>query len=159
MKRQLINYFGIFVLVTVSAFYITTRENIFQKAAQINLTGNAVLRLSKSSYQLNFQKLSKLDESKIDAELKKIHQITEKITTTSISTQTSNKDEIMLVLAKTIDQNIVLVLFKNQQIQMIQKVLSFTKSHVEFQYGQLDFSTEENPTEQLAYSQNIELDF
>ncbi len=153
LKKNLVKIFGIAVLVAAAGFYGMTRENAFQKAAAMNMVGNAQLKFSKSSYQLSFQKLSKLDESKIETELKKIHQITEKISATSIS----QNGEIMITLAKSIDNNIVLVVFKNQQIQMIQKVLAFTDNRIDFQYGTIEFLPEQK--QKLAYSANIELEF
>ncbi len=153
LKKNLVKIFGIAVLVAAAGFYGMTRENAFQKAAAINMVGNAQLKFSKSSYQLSFQKLAKLDESKIETELKKIHQITEKISATSIS----QNGEIMITLAKSIDNNIVLVVFKNQQIQMIQKVLAFTDNRIDFQYGTIEFLPEQK--QKLAYSANIELEF
>ncbi len=153
LKKNLVKIFGIAVLVAAAGFYGMTRENAFQKAAAMNMVGNAQLKFSKSSYQLSFQKLAKLDESKIETELKKIHQITEKISATSIS----QNGEIMITLAKSIDNNIVLVVFKNQQIQMIQKVLAFTDNRIDFQYGTIEFLPEQK--QKLAYSANIELEF
>ena len=153
LKKNLVKIIVIVVLVTAAGFYGMTRENAFQKAAAINMVGNAQLKFSKISYQLSFQKLAKLDESKIETELKKIHQITEKISSTSIS----QNGEIMITLAKSIDNNIVLVVFKNQQIQMIQKVLAFNDNRIDFQYGTIEFLPEQK--QKLAYSANIELEF
>lgn len=138
--------------MAVSAFYMTTHENIFKKAGSLHLTGNANLKFSKANYTLFLKKLSSLDEVIVENELKKIHQIAEKISTTSIS----NNGDIMITLAKSIDNNIVLVVFKNQQVQMIQKVLKLSENKIEFQYGELVFSPE---SQKLAYSQNIELEF
>jgi hypothetical protein len=144
---------GILFLIGAAGIYSITRENISQKAAAVNMVGHAQLKFSKSSYQLSFQRLSKLDESKIETELKKIHQITEKISATSIS----QNGEIMITLAKSIDNNIVMVIFKNQQIQMIQKVLAVNDNRIDFQYGTIEFLPEQK--QKLAYSANIELEF
>lgn len=140
------------MLVAISSLYIGQRENLTQKASLMNLTGLARLKFSKNNYQLEFKKLSVLDETKINTELKKIHQITEKITDTAISTN----GEIMITLAKSIDANIVLVVFKNQQIQMIQKINSLTEKSIDFQYGSLEFLPENT---KILASQNIELEF
>lgn len=155
MKSKISKIFGILALITVAFVYMNSKEDLSTKALKMNLTGNAQLRFSKVSYNLGFQKLTSTDEDFIDSELKKIHQIQEKITSTSIS----NNGEIMITLAKSIDQNIVLVVFKNQQIQMIQKVLSLTEHKIDFQYGSIDFSTENVENEKIAYSQNVELEF
>ncbi len=152
MRRRLLKFFGIFLLTTICLLYISTRENSFQKAAQINLTGNANLKFAKTSYNIFFKKLSLLDEAVVESELKKIHQITEKISSTSIS----NAGDIMITLAKSMDNSVVFVVFKNQQIQMIQKVLKLSENKIEFQYGEITFSQESG---QLAYSQNVELEF
>ena len=155
MKSKISKIFGILALITVAFVYMNSKEDLSTKALKMNLTGNAQLRFSKASYNLGFQKLTSTDEDFIDSELKKIHQIQEKITSTSIS----NNGEIMITLAKSIDQNIVLVVFKNQQIQMIQKVLNMTENKIDFQYGSLDFSQNDLENEKIAYSQNVELEF
>ncbi len=155
MKSKLSKILGILALLTVAFVYMNSKEDLSTKAFKMNLTGNAQLRFSKTSYNLGFKKLTSTDEDFIDSELKKIHQIQEKITSTSIS----NNGEIMITLAKSIDQNIVLVVFKNQQIQMIQKVLNMTENKIDFQYGSIDFSKEYPENEKIAYSQNIELEF
>ncbi len=152
MRDRLSKFFGIFMLAAICLFYVSTRENSFQKASHFNLTGHANLKFSKTSYNLFFKKLSALDESVIEANLKKIHQICTKISSTTIS----NNGEIMITLAKSIDDTVVLVVFKNQQVQMIQKVLKLSENKIEFQYGELVFSPE---SQKLAYSQNIELEF
>lgn len=155
MKSKITKILGILALITVAFVYMNSKEDMSTKALKMNLTGNARLHFSKASYNLGFQKLTSTDENFIDSELKKIHQIQEKITSTSIS----NNGEIMITLAKSIDQNIVLVVFKNQQIQMIQKVLKMTENKIDFQYGSIDFSTENLENEKVAYSQNVELEF
>lgn len=168
MRLRFFKILGILTLMATSLFYMSRHENIFQKASLINLTGPAQLRFSKNKYQLKFQKLSSLDELKIETELKKIHQITEKISQTSIS----STGEIMITLAKSMDNNIVLVIFKNQQIQMVQKVLRVTDQTIAFQYGEIEFFKENKPatqpvgqaatqpeTPQLASGQNVELEF
>lgn len=152
VKNRIFKFLGILMLVAISSLYIGQRENLTQKASLMNLTGLARLKFSKNNYQLEFKKLSVLDETKINTELKKIHQITEKITDTAISTN----GEIMITLAKSIDANIVLVVFKNQQIQMIQKINSLTEKSIDFQYGSLEFLPENT---KILASQNIELEF
>lgn len=155
MKSKISKILGILALLTVAFVYMNSKEDLSTKALKMNLTGNAQLRFSKASYNLGFQKLTSTDEDFIDSELKKIHQIQEKITSTSIS----NNGEIMITLAKSIDQNIVLVVFKNQQIQMIQKVLNMTDHKIDFQYGSIDFLAQDLENEKIAYSQNVELEF
>ena len=161
MKTRIYKIFGILALAVVVLFAVNSKESLSTKALKINLTGNAELRFSQAKYNLGFQKLSSLDEAFVDSELNKIHQIQEKITSTSIS----KNGEIMITLAKSIDQNIVLVIFKNQQIQMIQKVLSLSDNKIDFQYGSIEFSefsefsNDASQTEKLADSQNIELEF
>lgn len=155
MKSRLYKFLGLLTLAAVAIVYMNWKEDLSLKAIKMNLTGNAQLRFSKTSYNLGFKKLSALDESAIDAELKKIHQIQEKISTTSIS----DNGEIMITLAKSIDQNVVLVIFKNHQIQMIQKVLNLSENSIEFQYGSLQFLPENLDHQKIAYSQNIELEF
>jgi hypothetical protein len=155
MKRRMTKILGIIALAAVAFIYMNTKETLSMKALKMNMTGNAQLRFSKTSYNLGFQKLSTTDEAVIDSELKKIHQIQEKITSTSIS----NNGEIMITLAKSIDQNIVLVVFKNQQIQMIQKVTNMSENKIDFQYGSIDFQAQDLENEKIAYSQNVELEF
>jgi hypothetical protein len=155
MKSKISKILGMLALITMTFVFIDSKEKLSTKALKMNMTGNARLHFSKASYNLGFQKLNPSGEDFIDSELKKIHQIQEKLTSTSIS----NNGEIMITLAKSIDQNIVLVVFKNQQIQMIQKVLNMTDHKIDFQYGSIDFSKENPENEKIAYSQNVELEF
>jgi hypothetical protein len=156
MSRRLFKILGILLLTVVCMNYVTRQENLFQKASNLKLTGPAHLKFTRHSYNLNFKKLSDLDEIYVDSEIKKIHQISRKLTATSISNNTSNDGEIMITLAKSIDDTIVLVIFKNKQIQMIQKISNFTEDKIEFQYGELIFS--EKPLK-LSGNQNVELEF
>ncbi len=152
VNNRIFKFLGILILVAVSSLYIGQRENLTQKASVLNLTGQARLKFSKNNYHLDFKKVSASDEIKINSELKKMNQISEKISDTSIS----SNGEIMITLAKSIDENIVLVVFKNHQIQMIQKINSFNEKLIEFQYGSLEFLAEDT---KIAASQNIELEF
>jgi hypothetical protein len=153
MKANILKILGISVLITAVSIYGSRRENSFQKASLMKLTGNAELRFSKTKYNTNFKTISVLDEIQINNSLKSIHQITEKISKTVIS----NSGDVMLTLAKSVDNDIVVVVFKNQQIQMIQKVLKLTETRIEFQYGAIEFLPEDSV--KLAYSSNIELEF
>ena len=152
MKTLSFKWLGLIVFSFLAVALSTAKENQFQKASKYSLNRPAMLQMSKVSYQVQFQNLSSLDETKVDQLLGQIHQIEKRISKSVIS----HNGEIMMTLAQTIDDNLVLVIFKNQQIQMIQKVKSFDENKIEFQYGKVIFHDAKT---QLALSQNIELEF
>lgn len=152
MKTQSLKWLGLILFSFLAVALSTVKENQYQKAAKYTLNRPALLQMSKISYQIQFQNLSNLDETKVDQLLGQIHQIEKRISKSVIS----HNGEIMMTLAQTIDDNLVLVIFKNQQIQMIQKVKSLDENLIEFQYGKVVF---QDAKVQLALSQNIELEF
>ena len=152
MKTLSLKWLGLVLFSFLAVTLSTVKENQYQKAAKYTLNRPALLQMSKVSYQIQFQNLSNLDETKVDQLLGQIHQIEKRISKSVIS----HNGEIMMTLAQTIDDNLVLVIFKNQQIQMIQKVKSLDENLIEFQYGKVVFQDDKV---QLALSQNIELEF
>lgn len=152
MKTLSLKWLGLVLFSFLAVALSTVKENQYQKAAKYTLNRPALLQMSKVSYQIQFQNLSNLDETKVDQLLGQIHQIEKRISKSVIS----HNGEIMMTLAQTIDDNLVLVIFKNQQIQMIQKVKSLDENLIEFQYGKVVF---QDAKVQLALSQNIELEF
>ncbi len=152
MKTLSLKWLGLILFSFLAVALSTVKENQYQKAAKYTLNRPALLQMSKVSYQIQFQNLSSLDETKVDQLLGQIHQIEKRISKSVIS----HNGEIMMTLAQTIDDNLVLVIFKNQQIQMIQKVKSLDENLIEFQYGKVVF---QDAKVQLALSQNIELEF
>lgn len=152
MKTLSLKWLGLILFSFLAVALSTAKENQYQKAAKYTLNRPALLQMSKVSYQIQFQNLSNLDETKVDQLLGQIHQIEKRISKSVIS----HNGEIMMTLAQTIDDNLVLVIFKNQQIQMIQKVKSLDENLIEFQYGKVVF---QDAKVQLALSQNIELEF
>jgi len=152
VKTLSLKWLGLILFSFLAVALSTVKENQYQKAAKYTLNRPALLQMSKVSYQIQFQNLSSLDETKVDQLLGQIHQIEKRISKSVIS----HNGEIMMTLAQTIDDNLVLVIFKNQQIQMIQKVKSLDENLIEFQYGKVVF---QDAKVQLALSQNIELEF
>ena len=152
IRKHLSQFLGLLALIAICFFYVSKQDTLFHQAKKMNLVGNVNLKFAKSSYNLSFKKLSSLDEAVVESEIKKIHQISEKISATSIS----NNGDLMITLVKTIDDSVALVVFKNQQIQMIQKVLKMSENKIEFQYGELVFNLE---PQKIAYSQYVELEF
>ena len=152
MKTLSLKWLGLVLFSFLAVTLSTVKENQYQKAAKYTLNRPALLQMSKVSYQIQFQNLSNLDETKVDQLLGQIHQIEKRISKSVIS----HNGEIMMTLAQTIDDNLVLEIFKNQQIQMIQKVKSLDENLIEFQYGKVVFQDDKV---QLALSQNIELEF
>lgn len=153
MKASILKILGISLIVVAAGAYGSRQENVFQKASLMSMTGNAELRFSTTKYTTSFNTISALDEIQISNAMKTVHQITEKISKTVIS----NSGDVMLTLARTVDNDIVIVVFKNQQIQMIQKVLKLTDTKIEFQYGAIEFLPQDSI--QLAYSSYIDLEF
>lgn len=152
MKRKLIRYTSLSLFLLLGLLFSTHEESSLQKAIDYPLNRTATLQFDRSSYHLKFNYLNELDEMKIDSELQKIHQIDHKITKSVFS----HSGNIILTLAKTIDDQLVLVMFKNQQVQMIQRIKKLDDQVIEFQYGQIVFS--QNPEKMaLSMPSNIEI--
>lgn len=152
MGRGSSHFIGILVMVAFAGYFLGVREDIFVKASNFNMNGIVSLRLSRSTHHVQFHQLSATDEIKITKELIKVHQIQEKVSGTYIS---ANGD-LMMTLAKSTDQSLILVVFKNQHIQMIQKVTDIEDRTLKLAYGEVTVQPEKV---QMALSQNVEIDF
>lgn len=146
------HFFGILVMIAFASYFLGVREDIFVQAANFNMDGVISLQLERSTHHVKFHQLSPTDEIKITKELIKVHQIQEKVSGTYIS----ENGEIMMTLAKSTDQNLILVVFKNQQIQMIQKVTEIEDRTLKLAYGSLTVQPEKV---QVALSQSVEFEF
>ncbi len=129
-------------MMVAMVVHFSSQESLVSKASRIQLSGQVSYILSNMyKSQLTLAELSVDEQSNL---IRKANLATADYTIIS-SVFTTTKKDLMFALAKTNDQNVVLVTLKNEKVMSLQKVNAINAKKIKLQYGEIVLPTSAKP--------------
>lgn len=121
-----------------ACFFLHSNESLSHKAKRISFPGITHVHFNRSIKNLTLEKLDVAAEASLIKNLNDHH-----ITMTSPLFIDKKNNLMVLIGEKTLDQQLVFAVIKNNQVTQIQKINEITNKNILLQYGKITLNSPE----------------